>query len=920
MRLDSGLKAAHRPPCARLLAGALALTIGAGLAVCRVAPGAAATATVTVSATVTGRTPAVLGYNTAHAMSGSNVDDWWRYSGVRAARVFVSASDIEPGDDIPGTGDGVTSRVGFDARRAAVRANAADSGSPLDPTLVDWADFQQAYAEVATGNNRFTVASWFPRLRTLGNDILVNITASPSRFPLADTGDEANAWELWQHYYAQAFILSRDYAVTRYSMFNEPNGWTPAISVANWARRLRIASDAIQAAVTDMSARYGRSLVATVLAPNTANGTTKYADVATGDTWGRTAVTTRSLDRWGDPAAPGWSNFHVYNYQKYTTSPTDYTTDYDALRSAVAADTGGNPPPFALTEFNVRTGSNYDARTETADSPSDYSALGAVGVALAGRDIEQLYLFKFGMTERTGGTYPVAKNGTHYVDNETSAGALNEYGGAAGTAEVYRLFVKAAGSGRDRLAVSSTLGSAVAVQATRDTSGNTYVFLANTGTATATVDVDLSALGIADGSLVTVEEVSTSTRGAVARSAAVTGGRIPAATMPAQSVWLVSTYPGRSAGAVITADADATLGDGSARTTPGGSVSPLVVRADGTVTGRRVSLVRFPVPTAANPGARILLSLTTSTTAGSTPTQAHVYGLETDSWSEAATSFSTLTTALDQNVGAGSLIANNVVRGQGTTTRILGQLVAVSTTATEKLIDVTDFVAAQTDGYASFLIAQDHRWNVRLPEKTAGDTQSAGLRIAARTTGTPPRLRIFPGGGPTTTTTTAAPTTTTTVAPTTTTTTTAPAARITAEFERLAVAATSGDSIGTKSDAGASGGKSILYRANAVGDYIVFRLDVPTAGRYAVELLAKMQSDRALVQLSVGRSATGPWTDVDTPKDEYRPSITFGSVGTFAQTADLSPAGAWYLRLRVTGRNPAGSGYNVSADRITLQS
>ena len=265
------------------------------------------------------------------------------------------------------------------------------------------------------------------------------------------------------------------------------------------------------------------------LAPNPANGATKSSDTAAGDTWGRTAVTTRTLDRWGDPAASGWSNFHVYNYQKYSTSASDYTADYDTLRAAIAADTGGTPPPLALTEYNVRTGLNYDSRTETADSPSDYSALGATSIALASRDADQLYLFKFGMTERPGGTYPVAKNGTHYVGNGTGAGDVNEYGGAAATAEVYRLFVKASGSARDRLAVASTLGPDVAVQATRDPAGTAHVFLANTGTGTRTVDLDLAALGLPDGSLVTVEEVSTTTRGAIVRSTTLVGGRVSTA-------------------------------------------------------------------------------------------------------------------------------------------------------------------------------------------------------------------------------------------------------------------------------------------------------------------------------------------------------------------------------------------------------
>ena len=45
---------------------------------------------------------------------------------MRSARVFLSASDIEPTVDIAGTGDGVSNRAAFDARRAIVRANGAD--------------------------------------------------------------------------------------------------------------------------------------------------------------------------------------------------------------------------------------------------------------------------------------------------------------------------------------------------------------------------------------------------------------------------------------------------------------------------------------------------------------------------------------------------------------------------------------------------------------------------------------------------------------------------------------------------------------------------------------------------------------------------------------------------------------------------
>ncbi|MEY4605817.1 MAG: hypothetical protein RLY45_577 [Actinomycetota bacterium] len=897
-----------------------ASVLGGSIAVSTVSEAAAAA--ITVSSTVVGSTPGVLGYNTAHAMAGSNAADWWRYSGAKAARVFLSASDIESTDDIAGVGDGVSTQSGFDSRRAALRANAANSAASLDGQYVAWSAFTNSYSQVATGNNRFAVASWFPSLRSMGVDILVNITASPSRFPLADTGDFANAWELWQHYYAQSFLLSRDYGVRRFSVFNEPNGWSPAISVENWARRLRIASDAIQSAVADMNARYGRSVDAEVLAPNTANGATKYDDYAAGDYWGDLAVAQRGLDRWGSAAPAGWANFDVYNYQKYSTSAADYSSDIDLLRSKIVADVGPAGLPLALTEYNVRTGANYDARTETADSPSDYAALGAVSVALAERSASQLYLFKFGMTERTG-TYPVAKNGTHYVQNLTTG--LNEYGGAAGTAEVYRLFIKASGAARPRLGVTSTLGSSIWVQATRDpASGSAFIFIANTATSAASIDIDLSALGLADGSAVTVEEVSTTSRGGVSRLTSLAAGRIAAAAMPAQSVWLVTAHSGLTSSAQSTALADAVLGDGTSRTTVGGAATSLLARADGTANGRRVSVMKMAVPPTLPANARVLLSLSTSTTTGTTPVQAHVYGMADDSWTESAVTFAALTTSLDQGVGSGNQIAHNVVKGQGTVTFMLGQVMANSTTAQQRLVDVTDFVRAQTDGTVSFLIAQDHRWDVRLPDLVTGDTQPAGLRITSREGGGGPALVVLSGTAPpptSTTTSTTSTTSTTTTSTTSTTSTTVPASTtVVAEADSLVIAASSGDSTGIKSDRLASGGRSLLYRSNAVGDFVTLRLSIPAAGSYAVTITAKMMNDRGQLQFAVADALAGPYVNVDTPKDEYRSTITFGSIGVFTARAVFTTAGTKFLRFTVTGRNPASSGYNLSIDRITLVS
>ncbi|HMZ22459.1 MAG TPA: hypothetical protein PLD20_31300, partial [Blastocatellia bacterium] len=696
--------------------------------------------TITVQNTQAGTTPDVLGYNLGHFMVGSNVADWWRYSGVKAVRVFVSPSGIEPTDDIAGTGDGVSSSSTFFARRAALRANAANAGQALDNNFINWPVFYDTYANwVADGSNRFILDPTFTALRAQGIEILANITASPSRFPLASDTDWANMWELWQHYYAEAFYLSSTYDVRRYGMFNEPNNWSPAITADDWHRRLRVCSDAIQAAIADANTRYSKSLVPQIFAPNTANGSTKYLE------WGQPAVTNRHLQLDGTTNT-NWLNLHIYNYQKYSQYTNDtgtssgYIEDIDQLYADTAADMPGETVfPMALTEFNVRTGANYDTTTATQDSPSDYSAFGANVVALTEHLAKQLYLFKFAQTERTGGTYPVAKNGTHYVENATTG--VNNYGGATKVAEVWRLFNKAAKGARPRYALTHTLGSDVWPIATFDATANMwYVFVSNKNTGSVTVDLDISALGVPNGNQAVIEEVSANYSGGVSATPTVSGGQLNGYSLPAQSVCLISIPAAAQSVSTVNATEDAQLGDGTSKTTTGGAVTSMQVRADGTANGRRVTLIKIPtsglVPADLQ---RVLLSLTAGTISSAATIQSHVYALNDDSWTEGGATWAGLSAALKQNVGSGNVIANNIVANQGTTMQMLGQLVVTSSTNSEKLIDVTEYVRAQTDGFASFAIVQEHRWDVAVPALTTGDTQSDGIKIASRETATPPR-------------------------------------------------------------------------------------------------------------------------------------------------------------------------------------
>ena len=694
--------------------------------------------TITLSNITEGTTPTDLGYNLAHFNLKGDAADWFRYSGAKSARVFFSASELQSRTS-PGKRS-VVSQTSFDSVVSTTRANGTSSS-----TTIYWSDYNYDY-ESNNGNNAIQFKDTFTTLRAQGVELLVNITCSPSVFPLSGETDYANKWEIWQHYYAQTYLLSRDYNIHRFSIFNEPNNTSswPGQTEADWLLRLRICSDAIQAAVADVNTKFNKTLVAQIYAPNTASGKEKYN--TPGATWGSVAVANRHL-RLSGATDPSWLLFQFYNYQKYSAltndsgSLTGYIDDITALTSYLRADMGTEALfPFVLTEFNVRTGDSYDGKTNTQDTPEDYVALGANCTALTQNLASQLFLFKFGQTETASTTYGLAKNGTHYVDNSSSD---HNYGGATKAAEVYRLFVKAAQGGRSRFSSSATSGAIPTSSSglwrlvTQDSeSGNYYVYLANKRGYGISLDLNVAALGISDGNPVLVEEVSASCSGGVRSFTCVKNGMASLGSIPAQSVWLVTLSSTAIKLSAFAATQDTQVMDGVGKTdSSGGSALLLQSRSDGTINGRSATLVKIPFSFGTD-AKSVLLDLGTATTNGENPAQVHVYGVNYDSWSESST-WSSLGSVLKQGTVAGSKIANNVAinTGSAPVCQILGQLIVNSSTSSRKMLDVTSFVKSQTDGVASFLILQDHRWDFSaepLSTRTSGDIQSAGTSVISR--------------------------------------------------------------------------------------------------------------------------------------------------------------------------------------------
>lgn len=141
---------------------------------------------------------------------------------------------------------------------------------------------------------------------------------------------------------------------------------------------------------------------------------------------------------------------------------------------------------------------------------------------------------------------------------------------------------------------------------------------------------------------------------------------------------------------------------------------------------------------------------------------------------------------------------------------------------------------------------------------------------------------------------------------------------LSAEVALLSVAASSGDSNSTFSDSGALYGQGVTYASNGVGDYVVYAVNVPNPGTYAINTRFKKGYNRGVVGLSIGSSATGPFTAYGSQSiNLYAASLAYVNVGPIA-TVTFATAGTQYFKFTVTGKDTYSTGYQMVFDTIQL--
>jgi hypothetical protein len=693
-------------PASRL-AGCAAAMLLALLGSARQVPAA----TVTLQTNILGATPGFVAYNSGHFVPASNTRDWWHYCGVNGARVFITASLIEPPSQIPGGTAGVTNQSSFLARCAALRAN------PLASTYVNWSYVTNRYGlTLQHGSNILNVNYACAELRRLAIRLLVCITASTSTFPITDTNDWDGKWALWQHYYVEAFYLGREFNVERYQMFNEPN--LDDLTQAEYLDRLQLASDALQSASADVNQIYGKALAPQLFAPVSA-GTAG----STYSSWGQPVVDSRHINFLGQTDPNFWLIRH-YDYHEYNSTPANFGANLASLNSSLTAAMAPEPRfPTAISEFNVHTASTFSTTTDTLDTPWKYARFGALVANLVNNGCDELYCFKFSQTLYSD-TVPIKKNGMLFVDNTN---APYNIGGITKAGEVWRLFARALPSGGNRLNLTKGSGtSGLDLVASYDSVAQMYHLFSANDSSDVDLTLDVTAWKLPVGQQVLVQEVSETNYGGVRALATLANNQISAGIHATNTV-LMFSLPTRALAPAQTllASEDATVSDGSNRTSNYGAHITCQVKNSSTNSGgRSATFFKFHLPALNKTNLQFaLLTVRASSINGASLAQAHVYGVTNNAWSQNSLTWATAPN-LAQNIAPGLSYTNNFLLGAGDSARMVGQLVA-NATSSDRTIDVTDLVRNAAGSDVSFLLTREVRYY--------GDSQDGdGMAIVSR--------------------------------------------------------------------------------------------------------------------------------------------------------------------------------------------
>jgi len=631
---------------------------------------------VRVTDQVEGKTPSILGINTGEMPQGSAFPEWIRALGVNGVRLRLNIAPEEKKTS------NISSESDLEKKAQDLRGH-AEKETPL---------LWQHPAKLTAESLR--------SLRESEIELLATITC-PYSFKLLQPDGKtnwSNAWKFWEAYYAESYQLARQHQVCRFQLFNEPNHKDSLkLTQEEYAVRMAVGTDAIQAALTDASKQIGTNLVPMISAPCTA-GINVFKQTGKPDArddkigWGEVTMRDRHR-RIGGRDDPSYFQFQQYAVQHYSTNPDSTLEKLRELQGQIRTANGGKDLPLIMSEFNIHTARDFAKKETTMDSPEEFSDLGSMAVAIAESGMEELYFFRLTLSKNLDDGL-TKKNGVHYVNESTMTPKIT---GTTKGAEVIRLACNTLKGSRDRLKCQTS--GDIRAAATRE-KNEIRVLLARTNS-TSQPQIEVTLPLSPKGSLVTWEYVTGDSFGnSEILSQEASGGKIKV-DLPSHSVGLLSVRP-----------ISATHPDVQTTT------SLLSTKNERCLTGGKdldQALFRFPSDLAKK-SATVFLHLQ-GKYAGTEPIPLHVYALRKESPGREKFFF-----RRKEMDGLSGL----TISGLGTDLDWVGGFTFASS-QTEVWIEITEFMSRHTASAPSLIVTRDIRQWGEVPNPEPVEWTSAEI-------------------------------------------------------------------------------------------------------------------------------------------------------------------------------------------------
>jgi len=348
-------------------------------------------ATIEIKNKQIGNSMKYVGYNQGYYMPGSNISGWIEYSGVNSLRVWTSLSEYIPNDAVD-----LSSKVNNLSQFEDMKKLITDN--PESSPYIHWNVIKNIASNEVYSTNSMVFDYALSELKRLNIDIVLQINSTHF------TGEWQNKWDQWLKFYALAYYAAKTGDVEMFAMHNEPNHAHSNMKLDQYIDALKIVSDAIRCAVSDVNKQYGKNLKCRIISPVTAGTNTN---------WWSSVIASVRTDYKGNKI--GHDLLDIFSTHSYNIPAIGYSNKVNEIRDLLVK----NHPlhkniPIVFTEIGRWMNAYLIDREETMDSPSLFTEWAGIYANNMNNKAYGMWAFKFANTASS--TYPRGiKSGHHHI-------------------------------------------------------------------------------------------------------------------------------------------------------------------------------------------------------------------------------------------------------------------------------------------------------------------------------------------------------------------------------------------------------------------------------------------------------------------------------------------------------------------------